>query len=135
MKTIKIKFIALLVLLTGIGACSVDDSDNYCFITKPTGILGVSGPATIAVNTPLTLNVTYTPYGSCGTFNAFSQTSVFPKEITLVVDYEGCECPPTEELRMEPYIFTATTPGDYVLKFRTDDSANPFISRTITVTE
>lgn len=136
MKTIKFKFIALLVILAGIGgACSLDDSDNYCFQTKATPILGVSGPTGTTVNTPLTLNVTYTPYGSCGAFNTFSQTSTFPKEITLIVDYEGCECPPTEELRTQPYVFTATTPGEYVLKFKTDDTTNPFITKTITVTE
>lgn len=137
MKTIRFKLIALLFALAGIGvACSVDDGENYCFVTQATPAMGVTGPSATTVNVPITLNVTYAPYGSCGKFNRFyEKAATFPKEITIVVDYEGCNCPPTEELRMEPYVFTATTPGEYVLKFLTGDDIIPSIDKTITVTE
>ncbi len=135
MKTIKFKFIALLVALSGIGAaCSVDDNDNYCFSSRYTEPKSVSGPETTTVNTPITLNVSYVPLGTCGQFNRFTETDTFPKEIKLLVDYLGCDCPPTEEVSIEPYTFTATTAGVYELKFLTADANKP-ITKTITVTE
>lgn len=136
MKTLKFKFIALLILLAGIGgACSVDDDENYCFQSRYTGADGVTGPTTTTVNTPLTLTVSYIPLGSCGKFNTFSETATFPKEIKILVDYEGCTCPPTDKVSSEPYVFTATTPGEYVLKFMTGIEATPSITKTITVTQ
>lgn len=135
MKTIKLKFIALLIVFAGIGAaCSVDDDANYCFSSRYTEPTGVSGPETTTVNTPITLSVSYIPLGSCGIFNDFSETTTFPKEIKLLVDYPGCECPPTEEVSVEPYIFTATTPGEYVLEFLTTNPDEPIV-KTITVTQ
>lgn len=136
MKTIKFKFIALLIVLAGIGgACSMDDGEDYCFQSSYTGVTGVTGPTTTTVNTPITLNVSYVPLGSCGVFNRFTETTTFPKDIKVLVDYEGCTCPPTEKLSMEPYVFTATTPGEYVLNFLTGSEINPKITKTITVTE
>lgn len=136
MKTIKLKLIALLVVLTGIGgACTVDDDESYCFTSRYTGVTGVSGPTTTTVNTPITLNVSYVPLGVCGEFNTFSETTTFPKDIKVLVDYEGCNCPATERIDMQPYTFTATTPGEYVLNFLTGNEITPKITKTITVTE
>lgn len=136
MKTIKFKFIALLVILAGIGvACSTNDDEQYCFVRQATPAKGVTGPETTAVNIPIVLNVSYLPYGSCGKFYNFSETEIFPKDITIVVDYEGCECPPTEELEVEPYTFKSNKAGTYQLKFLTGNGTNDFISKTITVTE
>lgn len=135
MKTIKIKFVALLVMLAGIGvACSVDDGENYCFSTVYIEPESVTGPTTTTVNVPITLNVSFKPGNSCAIFNDFSESTTFPKEIKLVVDYDGCQCTPTTQVLVEPYVFSATTPGQYVLKFLTATPNEP-IERTIKVTE
>lgn len=134
MKTIQFKLIAFLVLLSGIGAaCSVsDDNNNYCFISKNTAATGVSGPSETTVNTPITLEVKYTPLGSCGKFNKFTETTNFPKDIKILVDYEGCDCGFKDITATQPYTFTASTPGTYVLNFLTASTIP--VSKTITVT-
>lgn len=133
MKTIRL--ITFLIILSGIGAaCSVDsDQDNYCFRSVYTAATGVSGPSTTKVNVPITLNVRYRPLGTCGKFNKFDETSTFPKDIKILVDYEGCECPQTDVDATEPYTFTAATPGTYTLNFLTADSTKP-VTTIVTVT-
>ncbi|MFD2602091.1 hypothetical protein [Flavobacterium suzhouense] len=141
MKTMKLKFITLLTIVASIGgACSLDDKEQYCFTSQYTGITGVTGPSATTVNTPITLNVSYIPLGTCGTFNKFTETQTitgqdFPKDIKVLVDYEGCQCPATDTAETVSYTFTATTPGSYELNFLTGVEANPKITRTITVTE
>jgi len=135
MKTIKFKFIALLFVLAGIGtACSVDDDENYCFSSIFVEPTGVTGPTTTTVNVPITFNVSFKPFNKCGKFNDFSETNTFPKEIKILVDYEGCQCASTDATLTEPYVFTATTSGEYVLKFLTSKPAEPIV-KTITVTQ
>lgn len=135
MKTLKLKFIAFLVILSGIGAaCSVDsDQDDYCFRSLYTAATGISGPSETKINVPITLNVRYRPLGTCGKFNKFEETGSFPKDIKLLVDYSGCECPATDVDATQPYTFTAIAPGTYTLNFLTADSTKP-ITTTITVT-
>jgi len=135
MKTIKFNFIAFLILLSGIGAaCSVDSNqDDYCFRSVYTAATGVSGPSETKINVPIKLDVRYTPIGTCGKFNKFDETTTFPKDIKILVDYEGCDCPATDIDKTEPYTFTATTAGTYVLNFLTANSSAP-VSKTITVT-
>lgn len=134
MKTIKFKFIALLVVLAGIGgSCSVDDNEDYCFFSAPTAASSVTGPTTTTVNTPITLTVGFVPINSCGVFKVFSETSTFPKTIKIMADYTGCSCPTTTTETKVPYVFTATTPGSYVLNFASATEIPKTI--TITVTE
>ena len=135
MKTIKFKLIVFLVILSGIGAaCTVDsDQDDYCFRSVYTAATGVSGPSTTKINVPITLNIRYTPLGTCGKFNKFDETGSFPKDIKILVDYNGCDCPQTDVDVTQPYTFNATTAGTYTLNFLTADSTKP-ISTTITVT-
>lgn len=135
MKTIKFKFIAFLLIIAAIGAaCSVDNNeDNYCFQSRYTAATGVTGPDQTTVNTPITIQVKYRPLGICGKFNKFDETTSFPKDIKILVDYDGCDCPLGEEDEIEPYTFTATTPGTYVLNFLTADSSKP-VTKTVTVT-
>lgn len=134
MKSIQLKFVAFLVILVATVACSTDKHENYCFRSVTTPIQSVSGSETTAVNTPITFNVTFTPLDSCGKFRQFVETPGFPKEIKILADHEGCNCLPTEEAVTLPYSFTATTAGEYVLKFVTDNPNTPII-KTITVTK
>lgn len=135
MKILKVKFLALTALLAVIvSACSVSDNDRYCFNQYYTQPAKVEGPTSVVVNAPLTLTVTYVPLGTCGEFNRFTETTEGnTKEIKLLVNYEGCECPQTTQTRTEPYKFTATTPGEYSLVFLTADPTKPIV-KTITVT-
>lgn len=134
MKTIKFKFIAFLIVLASISACSTEKNEGYCFRSVYTAVKSVAGPETTAVNTAITINVTYIPLGTCGKFKQFTETTTFPKEIKVLVDYEGCNCLPTEKEETIPYSFTATTAGEYILKFQTADPSAP-VTKKITVTE
>lgn len=134
MKTLKFKFIAFLIIITALGACTVDKDENYCFRSLYTAVKTVTGPDTTTVNTEITINVNYIPLWTCAKFNTFSETNTFPKEIKVLVDYEGCNCPTTDKTSTQPYTFKATTAGEYVLKFQTANPAAP-VTKTITVTE
>ncbi|MDV6169949.1 hypothetical protein R1T16_16040 [Flavobacterium sp. DG1-102-2] len=136
MKNLKFKFVAFLIVLACISAaCSVDDNDNYCYFQSYTNPTGVTGPTTTTVNTPITLNVAFIPLGTCGKFNRFAEaTTTSPKEIRILLDYEGCSCPPTTKESTAPYTFTATTAGEYELRFVAADPTK-MIVRKITVTE
>lgn len=134
MKTITFKLLAFLIILGGISSCSTDKNERYCFRSAYTAVKSVSGPDTTPVNTPITINVVYVPLGTCGKFKQFTETTTFPKEIKVLVDYEGCNCLPTEEERTLPYSFIATTAGEYVLKFLTADPSSP-VTKKIIVTE
>ncbi|MFP9114500.1 hypothetical protein ACLI1A_11195 [Flavobacterium sp. RHBU_3] len=122
-----------LIALVGISACSLNSDDPYCFVRTGTPILGVSGATTTTINTPITFSVGVQISNSCGAFNSFSETSGFPKDITAIVDYNGCSCDQTESSLTEEYTFTATAAGTYELRFQTDDTEAPIV-KTITVT-
>lgn len=122
-----------LAALIGISACSLSNDEPYCFVRTGTPIVGVSGATTTTINTPITFNVGIKISNSCGAFNSFSETSGFPKEITAIVDYNGCDCDQTESNISKDYSFTATAAGTYELRFQTDDTEAPIV-KTITVT-
>ena len=140
MKNLKLKFIALLILAAGIGAaCSVDDKDNYCFSSAYVPISAVTGPTTTKINVPITFNVSYLPGGTCGKLNHIVESKPTTDEplkrnITVLVDYVGCQCPATDKALTDPYTFTASAAGTYELKFSTSDVKVPIV-KTITVTE
>ena len=139
MKNLKLKFIAFLILVTGFGAaCSVKDSDNYCYSTAYAAITAVTGPSATTINVPITFDVTYLPGGTCGTLNhiteSASSTGTLSKDISVLVNYEGCQCPATDKTLTAPYTFTATTAGTYELKFITKTAGQPIV-KTIVVTE
>jgi hypothetical protein len=134
MKTLKLKFIGSLILISMIAACSLDSSDPECFFSVKSTITAVTGPETTTVNVPITLNAKFGVLNDCGEFNRFMETTTFPKIITAIVDYDGCECTNTPNgSDTKPYVFTAATAGTYELKFWKDTSS--YITKTITVTE
>lgn len=130
----KLKFLSLLVLLTIITACSLDnDKDPYCFNQAQMATTGVTGPDSTAVNVPITLNVSFYISNNCGAFNQFVASTSYPKSVVAVVDYTGCSCDTESYVQTKPYTFTAATAGTYELKFLTENQAAPIV-RTITVT-
>lgn len=134
MKILKLRFVALMAVLAAIGsACSVDDAEPYCFSSYFVSPKTVTGASTTTVNTPLVLTVGYQPTRTCAQFNRFVESATFPKDIQLRVDFVGCDCPATNETRTQNYTFTATTPGEYQLKFIAENPENNIV-KTITVT-
>lgn len=134
MKILKVRFTIALAVLAIIGsACSVDNDEAYCFSSYFVSPQTVSGASTTTVNTPLVLTVGYQPTRTCAQFNRFVESLTYPREIQLKVDYVGCDCPSTNETRTQNYTFTATTPGEYQLKFIAENPENNIV-KTITVT-
>lgn len=129
----KIKLFALTVFICIIAACSSDADEPYCFVRTAAGITAVSGNTTVAVNKPLVFNVTFKTGNNCGEFDAFSETSGFPKNIAAMINYEGCYCGTGESLT-EEYTFTPTATGTYELRFLTNNPESPAITKTVTVT-
>ncbi|MGQ2984687.1 hypothetical protein [Flavobacterium sp.] len=133
MKTLKLRFIALIIVIAATAACSVDNGPQTCFFNAQMATTAVTGPETTLVNVPITFNVTFRVGNDCGVFNRFLETNGFPKQIVALVDYPGCDCTNTPTAtQTKPYTFTASAAGTYELKFVVD--TNVFITKTVTVT-
>lgn len=129
----KFKLLYLIAILAAtVTACSVDDNDNYCFSSGNTSITSVTGELTTTVDEPLTLTVSFRIPNSCGTFSHFTESNGYPKQVFAVLDYDGCVCSEIATVGTEEYVFTASQPGEYLLKFLSGNSA--YIEKTITVT-
>ena len=135
MKNIKLKFLALVIIIAGItAACSLDgDNDTTCYSSGFAYTSAVSGPDSTIVNRPITINLDFKLDNSCGSFNRIAETNGYPKDIVPVVEYNGCNCTATSTTLTKPYIFTAPAAGSYVLRFQKDDTP-AYITKTIVVT-
>jgi len=134
MKTLKFKFLALLVAIVTIVGCSMGDDQPSCFTQAYAPTTAVTGPETTTVNVPITFNVSFSIGNSCGVFNRFAETVSFPKTVIATADYTGCSCNPVTAVTTKPYVFTAPTAGTYVLNFATTNADTPIV-KTITVTQ
>jgi hypothetical protein len=133
MKTLKIVFSVLFISL--LSSCNLND-DQECFEITGTDIRSVAEePVTTTVNVPIDIPVTYSVYKDCDTFYVFHE-EIFEGVtfITANVRYDGCNCNVIEAGagRIESYRFVATTPGTYILRFKTTNTT--FIERAIVVT-
>ena len=132
MKTLKIRFIAFLISIGAIAACSIDEGDNECTYSQQGEFTLVTGLDTALVNEEITLNVSVKMLRECGTFDKFNESNGYPKEVYPVVFYSDCNCKVKNTFVTVPYKFTATVAGQYQLKFYT--ATDPIV-KTITVTE
>lgn len=131
------KFIAITALfaLAFITGCSLSNNEPYCYSAAAAPITNVTGPDTGQVNTPLTFTVLFQAASTCGEFDRFYEaTTGFPKDISAVVKYEGCNCDNITTPITKQYTFTAAASGTYVLRFATANSAAPIV-KTITITQ
>lgn len=131
--------ITKLLLFTGIVAllqgCSLGDDTGTCYNRALVTTLGVTGPQSTQVNVEVEFMVTFPLLNSCGTFVEIAEVkTTFPKEIAAAVDYNGCDCAPVTTQLTKPYKFKASTPGNYELRFLTDNEDVQII-KTIVVTE
>lgn len=140
MKTIKFKFLTLLLIVAIItGACSLDDSNSgSCNAQYEMLIDAVAGPDTLTtkINVPIALQATFKIANGCGVFNRFLESVSYPKQIDALVDYTGCSCETAGSSVTKPYTFVSATPGTYVLQFVSGVVAGQttYITKTITVT-
>jgi hypothetical protein len=132
MKIQKIRFIAFLIAIGGVAACSIDEGDNECTYSQQGEFTLVTGPDTAVVNEEITLNVSVKMLRECGTFDEFSQSNGYPKEVYPIIFYPDCGCKVANTFTTVPYTFSASVAGQYELRFQT--ATNPII-KTITVTE
>lgn len=112
-------------------SCSKDDDNNQT-ISKTESVTQVTGPTTGTVNQEISLNVTYTVDGDCGTFEKTVETTTGnTKTIEVKVKYNKskvCTQPTTQTM---VYKFKVTAAGTYILKFK--KSATEFVTQTIVV--
>ena len=135
MKNIKLKFLALVIIIAGItAACSLDgDNDTTCYSSGYAFTTSVSGPDSTVVNRPITINLNFKLDNSCGSFNRIAESNGYPKDIFPIVEYNGCDCTTTATTLTKPYIFTAPAAGSYVLRLQ-KDATPAYITKTIVVT-
>ena len=132
MKKMKLKVIALaLVVASGFASCS-NENDQPQMATKKAFISAVTGPTAGIVNQELTLIVAYDIENKCGIFNKFSETTTEnTKEIGVETILEGTDCGTTAATKTTTYKFKSSVAGTYIFKFK--KSATEFITQTIVI--
>lgn len=129
----KIKWICLLAcMLTMFSSCSEDDDDE-CTSTETSYVSSINAANTGTVGTPLNIEVFFGVYNGCGEFNKFVKNqNGNTTEIEVKSQYEICSICPQVALTLETtYEFTASSPGDYTLKFKSGE--DEYISTTISI--
>ena len=134
MHHIKFKLAVVILFITTLIGCSINNGEDYCFYQELSPAVAVNGPETATVNQPVVFDVTFQVSNGCGEFNRFNETNEFPKEIIALADYEGCVCTQEAKFIIEKYTFTAVAAGNYELRFLTSNQAEPII-KVITVTD
>ena len=133
MKTAQL--VSLFFLMTLFVSCDLT-KDQDCYEITGTDIRTVAAaPLETTVNVPIDLLVTYSVYKNCSSFYLFHE-SIFEGAtyITANIRYDGCDCQILEEGqgKSENYRFVASTPGNYILRFKTTNTT--YIEREIIVT-
>lgn len=135
MNTLKLKYIALGIAITGIiAACSLDGGVQECGFTQVNPITAVAGETTMTVTDSIIFDVSVKLTNECGELQQFSETNGFPKKISAVSYYDECQCGSEAVTITAPYTFKASVAGTYELRFVTANADQP-ITKTITVTE
>lgn len=135
MKSKQLRVILLAFTVSTLTFCSKEDTTgDYCFVTTQAPITQVTGDSITAINVPLVLQVSYNITNGCGSFSRFIESNGFPKEIIAEANYDGCVCTEIFSTQQSPYTFSASQPGEYILRFSTGNSTG-FVTRTITVTQ
>ncbi|RZJ74024.1 MAG: hypothetical protein EOO45_09710 [Flavobacterium sp.] len=135
MKYLKLKATVLLVAIVTIYSCSLGDDGGgeTCIENRYAKITAVTGNDTIQVGRTATANVTFTIDNDCGYFYNFGESPGVPRQVGVLVQYEGCKCDTVVSTETKPYVFTPSTVGEFAIKFYV--SPNTFITKTYTVVE
>ncbi len=129
MKYLKFKLFAFFIALTALSACS----ENECSASAFGIITAVTGPEITETNEEITFNVSFKLPNTCAGFGGFAQSNSYPKEIIVNIQYEGCSCAAQNVTGTEEYLFSTSEPGEYELKFLSNE--NTYITKTVTVSE
>lgn len=120
-------FLSILVLSN----CHKTSQDNQCLSYATTPIMNVTGPTSGIVNQYIHFTVTFAVCG-CGKFENFGQTSDGDTTTIFVnLKYTGCVCPDYCRILDTAYLFKASQPGTYYLKF--SKAGDAYITDTIRI--
>ena len=135
MKYFKLSIIALIAVIGVITSCSLgDDGEQTCRTSSYARITNVVSQDTIQVGVPATADVTFTISNNCGTFFNFAESATInPREVGVVINFDGCECNNVATTATRTYNFTPTTVGQFVIKYFV--SQNNYITKVYTVIE
>ncbi|MCF6308821.1 MAG: hypothetical protein L3J09_12845 [Flavobacteriaceae bacterium] len=131
MKNIILILFAFCLLIS----CNKDDD---CFEYSEGGFISVNAPATIigTINEDITIVAEFGVVDGCGSFSKFIESANGnTTTINLQVKYKACDagCTLSAERITVDYIFNTGTPGDYVLKFKSNNDDPEFIIVNITI--
>ena len=103
-----------------------------CFYNSTATVKEVNGENTLEVNQEASFTISYYLNNGCGHFEKMESSSKDNvKTISLLATYSGCACPEMLINGEVTYIFKATEPGIYYLKFIQPDLT--YLTETITV--
>lgn len=129
MKTKILLFSLLLTLIS----CSDDDSED-CIGYRLENVKEVISPSSGQVDEQVEIEVKFAVYNGCGKFEKFIESgNEQSKVIEVQAKYEGCICTQDIPIITTVYEFTPSTPGEYVLKFKSGET--DYITVNITVTD
>ncbi len=102
-------------------SCDQDDDseEDLCITDQIAYVTSVESPDTGNVNDSITIEVKFSVANGCGDLGQFIETGTGNTRIIEVeARYQGCICTQEAPIRTANYMFTASTAGNYELKFK-----------------
>lgn len=126
-------YLFVLVIFSALVSCNNDDDQEDCGSTFETAYVdSINAPDTGNVGEAIPIEVTFFVMNGCGIFNEFEETSNGNSRTIIVnAEYECRACTQSIDRISATYNFSASTPGDYELKFQS--GLDDFIIINITI--
>lgn len=137
MKSKYLNRIILLIAFFVTVSCNKNDDDNIgedsnCVEHGVGYVTSVNAPSSVMVDEAIDIKVSFGVSNGCGGFDKYIETvDGNNATIEVVAKYVGCICTQDAPIRIVNYEFSADTPGDYELKFKS--SPSDFITVNLTV--
>tara|TARA_R110000772_G_scaffold233574_1_gene345150 strand:- start:125 stop:517 length:393 start_codon:yes stop_codon:yes gene_type:complete len=126
-------FLFVFVIFSALISCNNDDDQDKCGSTFETAYVdNINAPDTGIVGETIPIEVTFFVMNGCGVFNEFEVTSDGnSRNIIVNAEYECRACTQSIDRISATYNFSASTPGEYELKFKS--GLDEFIIINITI--
>jgi hypothetical protein len=115
------KLLALCIIMVLSYSCTKDNEeslDEKCISHEQAYIISANVPVNGIVNQTIPINISFSVYNGCGSFENFTETNTGnTKTIRVNALYEGCICTQAIETIQTTYNFTPTTTGMHTLNF------------------